>query len=131
MRHAIIAAAFLLAGFLQGCGSSTVDTGQRFDSSSATPERQVVFATRDGDVGVLKRFLDDYPSIVEELDSSGNTLLHHAAMASQVATAKLLIERGADVNALNWDDYTPLGAAADRNASPEMIGFLEEHGGTE
>jgi len=55
-------------------------------------------------------------------DVLGCTPLH---WADTVAIAKLLVQSGADVNALSVDDYTPLTAAAERGASHiPLIAYL-------
>ena len=56
------------------------------------------------------------------------TLLHDMAQSGAIARARLLIERGAEINAVD-DEYqaTPLGMAA-RWGQREMVGFLLEQG---
>jgi ankyrin repeat protein len=52
----------------------------------------------------------------------------HSALASRNAElARLLVERGADVNAVQRDDYTPLHEAA-QNGDQATAAYLLEHG---
>jgi ankyrin repeat protein len=56
------------------------------------------------------------------------TLLHHMAAEGEVRKARLLLDHGADVNAID-DEYrsTPLGVAA-RRGQHEMVELLLERG---
>ena len=55
----------------------------------------------------------------------GSTLLHNAARWGHKEVAKLLIAKGADVNAKDNRDLTPLDWAED---FPEMRDLLRKHG---
>lgn len=50
---------------------------------------------------------------VESTDPDGKTSLSLAAANGQVAVVKLLLENGADVNAKEKGDHTPLACAVD------------------
>jgi len=56
------------------------------------------------------------------------TPLHFAASSCCTEVAGLLLERGADVNALAGGDVTPL-LMATASDCPAMVALLEEHGG--
>jgi uncharacterized protein len=66
-----------------------------------------------GDVAALRRRLDADPSAVSARNHFGWTALHFAAFAGNVENAKLLLDRGADVNARAHTKFrnTPLQAA--------------------
>ena len=68
-------------------------------------------AASRGDLGVVKKFLDDRVE-VDERGRYGETPLMAAALAGEAATAELLIAHGADVMARNEGGLTPLHAAA-------------------
>ena len=53
--------------------------------------------------------------------------LHSAVAAQQLAIAEALLQRGAQVNAVQADDFTPLHEAA-QNGQVEMIALLLAHG---
>ena len=58
-------------------------------------------------------------------DSSGNRALHIAARKGHRFTVQLLVESGANANAVNGYGQTPLHTAADRaQDSPELCGIL-------
>src|SRR5438105_8770621 len=75
---------------------------------------------RDGDVRIISQLLDRHPNLVQlSVDVAGEVktlptdtramrLLHIAVAANQVETARLLIQRGVDVNARNAGGRTPL-----------------------
>jgi ankyrin repeat protein len=56
------------------------------------------------------------------------TPLHYAASRGHTEIVKLLLGRGADVNARDYFDYTPLG---DASPYPETAALLRQYGGVE
>lgn len=56
-----------------------------------------------GEVGEVKRLLDGDPTGARRFDDEGNLPLHHAAWNGQATVAQLLLERGAEVDALRRD----------------------------
>lgn len=60
-------------------------------------------------------------------DKCGNTPLHIVARQGSIENAKLLIEKGADVNAQDFFGITPLFEAASNGHIPLILYFLE-HG---
>lgn len=65
---------------------------------------------------------------ITSVNSEGNILLHEACRNdSRIDVAKMLINKGSDVNAKNNSGYTPLHIAA-LNGSSEIITLLLENG---
>ena len=63
-------------------------------------------------------------------DTDGDTPLHSAADSScdkAIETMKLLLEHGADVNAMGGEGWTPLMMAS-RKCNPNNVKFLLQHG---
>lgn len=58
------------------------------------------------------------------------TVLHYACLNVDLATVQLLIDHGADVNALGEHNYTPLHIVASKSSqsSPALIQLLHENG---
>ena len=56
----------------------------------------------------LKQSLEENPSMVDGKDENGWTLLHHQALAGSAATVQVLLEAGADKNAVTNQGMTPL-----------------------
>jgi ankyrin repeat protein len=90
-------------------------------------------SAHDGDVARVTEYLLGGKGAVqdrfEEGGCSGCTLLHYAAGDTQgrVAVAKLLVERGADVNAVESHGLTPLHVAC-VNQNPEVVRLLLANG---
>lgn len=120
------ASAFWLP-FIAGCDGS--ESLAAYDPATATVEQQIIHAVRTGDLDTLANFMAQEPGLAQQYDSTGKTLLHHAARFSQVEIAQYLLEHSADINAPGIRGETPLDDALGENASQEMIRFLEEHGG--
>jgi len=80
-------------------------------------------AAGTGQVEVLKRLLDSGASSERAGGFEGQTPLHLAAIYNQTNTARLLIRRGAKVNADDRAGFTPLHVAALRGAT-EVAGIL-------
>jgi ankyrin repeat protein len=72
--------------------------------------------------------------MIEQRDDIGNTALHHAVRNLDINLAKILIQEGVDINAINEDGDTPLTEFALRSSdsnsqqSFELLSFLIEHG---
>jgi cytochrome c len=82
-------------------------------------------AAKKGDVAAISAALDAGANI-NESDGTA-TPLYYAVLVAQLAAAKLLIERGADVNTVSSLGDTPLGPAVGRR-NIELIRLLLEHG---
>jgi len=89
---------------------------------------QLHFAAQRGDLGEVKRLSAQIDNI-SEFDELGYTPLHYAAMEDRIEVVRLLIARGADVNARHEPTAgdTPLAAVAGR-CSLEMARLLVEAG---
>jgi uncharacterized protein len=80
------------------------------------PGRESVFeAAAFGRVGRLRELLSEQPELVRSWSDDGFTPLHLACFAGGAETARLLVERGADLEALaraSFAQVRPLGTAA-------------------
>ena len=88
---------------------------------------KVLNSIRTNDVSGVEDALGKKVTITS-VNSAGNTLLHDACSNdSRKDVAKMLINKGSDVNAKNNLGYTPLHIAA-LNGSSEIIKLLLENG---
>jgi uncharacterized protein len=78
------------------------------------PDLDVFDAASIADVDRLRQLLDSDPSLAAAFSGDGFTALHFPAFFGGVEPARLLIERGADVDARGrgWMTGTPLNSAA-------------------
>ncbi len=69
-------------------------------------------AAESGDVPALEKLIEADASLVNLKDKGGDLPLHHAVQKGQTKAVTLLLDKGADVNAKGFDDWTPLHWAA-------------------
>lgn len=69
-------------------------------------------AAAKGDLQALESLLSGNPELAKAPDNSGATPLHYAAATGETAVMRVLIAKGADVNAEKKDGVTPLHVAA-------------------
>ncbi|XP_026437755.1 26S proteasome non-ATPase regulatory subunit 10-like [Papaver somniferum] len=70
------------------------------------------FAAAGGSLQVCKYLLENLKLDVDSKDGKGHTPLCHATIQGHLETVRYLLERGANVDALNDTSYTPLHCAA-------------------
>lgn len=98
-------------------------------SSSVLSVANFLEAVKRGETSVVADLLHDQPELVKVADEYHKTGLHWAAETDQVETARLLIDSGADIEALTSWGATPLEWAA--NMSSTKVGdLLLERGAT-
>lgn len=75
---------------------------------TATLERKVLWATNEGKIDIVQTILNANPNCVNTKDEDGYTPLHRACYNNNIELAKLLIQYGADMNALTDFKWTPI-----------------------
>ena len=108
-RWAMLSAA-AVAGFtlLVGCGEpAQPGEGIRLEAMGLT-EGEVIEAASTGDVARLQEWLSAHPELVEWRDDAERTLLHHAGFAQQQEAMRLLMDHGADPDAVDAYGDTPM-----------------------
>ena len=120
LRHAAIE---ILAQGVQG--------GRLYPDAEQDKVQAIMSAAQSGDVAALRKRLDANPELIDALGGRGlqkATPLSVAALRNQHGTARLLIDRGADLNKRDFPDNAgPLHFAA-AHGDMEMIGLLVEAG---
>ena len=93
-----------------------------------TPGQESIFeAAAFGRVGRFEELLSEEPDLVRSWSDDGFTPLHLACFAGGAETTRLLVERGADLEALAWASFAqvrPLGTAAfsgDRESAAVLL----------
>jgi len=87
----------------------------------------IFYAAQEGDVKKVTQLLDSGVSTTIA-DYDDRTPLHIACVAGHKGVVKLLLERGADVNARDVHDWTPLDEAT-RNHREEVEAIVRNFGG--
>ena len=85
-------------------------------------------AALDGNIEAVKRHLADGTDMNAKDDRYGGTYLHWTVSGGHKGIVELLIAKGADVNAKDVDNETPLDWAILLNQS-ETANLLRKHGG--
>ena len=81
----------------------------------------LITAVRSGAAGIVEKLIAEAPDLVNARDQEGSTPLHHAAGFGSTATIKLLLDKGADVNAANRRKSTPLFWAIHDEAKVRLL----------
>ena len=102
----------IAAVVLVGCGPSA-------------PDISIHDAVGAGNIEAIKQHLASGTD-VDSKSKYGDTPLRIAAINGQKEIATLLITKGADVNAKDKKDFTPLDEAKNK---PEIADLLRKHGG--
>jgi hypothetical protein len=87
----------------------------------------VIAASTRGDRFAVKHYLAKSPDAIAARDRFQYTPLHWAAVQGHWDVVAMLVERGADVNALGWDGGTPLHMACHHDR-PDMVRLLLDAG---
>lgn len=80
------------------------------------------------DTEKLVRLITGKDADMQARDSRGRTVLHHAVIQGQVQLAEIALKKGADVNAADNEDLTPLLAAACVREADKLLPLLIKHG---
>lgn len=88
------------------------------------------YAASCGEVEILKYLLSTDKLKIDDRDKDGETPLFTALQMQKKPIARLLVSRGADVNAKDKKGWTPLHEAA-RGSSVSLVELLISHGALE
>ena len=88
---------------------------------------ELTAAVAEGEIETIAALLDAGEDVNGRNDR-GETPLSYACAYDQLAAARLLVTRGAEINAVDLDGYSPLDTAV-CHASPEFRAWLAEIGG--
>lgn len=78
-------------------------------------------AAQHNELDNLKACLHAQPDLIYCVDANQNTALHHATKAAHISVMQWLIEQGAELNALNIRQDTPLHFAERNEAAIRLL----------
>lgn len=103
---------------LEGVVKILIAGGARPHSPVSCGDTPVTCAASDGNISMLRLLVDAGADVTHAHARSKETPLHVAVLARKreedvVAVCKILLEAGADVNAMDAEERTPIAVAAD------------------
>jgi len=103
--------------------------GAMIQEPNAAKNLAIHLAAAIGDVEQVKTLTDKDPNYVNKQDADGKTPLHYVSPTNNVEVAQILYDKGADINALDHKQNTPLhDAATTSHNNKEMVNFLVDKG---
>jgi len=87
----------------------------------------ILGAAKAGETDRVVALLEANPELVNVRDGEGKTPLHHAVLGGHPGVAELLLDRGADISAVDAWNYTPLHHAAYQGDAP-LVALLLARG---
>ena len=98
------------------------------ENEETSKQELICCAAAGGYRNILDQLLEEFGATYDleerNSDDEGGTALHHAARSGHVSTVQLLLDKGANVNALTLQDRTPLMLAAELNLFSVVIVLL-------
>jgi len=84
-------------------------------------------AAKEGDLAFIREALDADPKLLNSRDGWKYTALHWACIRGHWDTARYLIDRGAEINAIGGDGGTPLNWAAHHD-DVDIVAYMKQKG---
>lgn len=119
-RRASFAGMLLVLTILSGCGAGLITP-----SHHITEEYNAAFvAASRGDLAVLRADIDRDPVLLKATEWEHRTLLHDAVDKNHEETARYLIDKGANLEAVTTDGRTVVHMAAQHGNVPMLTLLL-------
>lgn len=106
-------------------------TKNKFDEKAGVSKgtvRRFMNAAHVGNLAAVTRAVEKYPTAVKWADASGYTALHYAAANGNVPLINYLLDKGADIEARNTGDSTPLHNAVEWERNIDAVKLLLDRG---
>jgi ankyrin repeat protein len=90
-----------------------IDPSRRLVPSTALTDHPIHDAAEAGRLTQVRTFLDQQPSLVQDINRAGGHPLHRAVIGGSAAVVTLLLDRGADIHAIHgagigsFEGYAP------------------------
>jgi len=102
-----------IASELDNCNFN--DACDDLDDNFKVPKHEIHQHAKEGSTQFIKARIEgnfNNPLYLNARDENGNTMLHWAVINGHLDIVELLVEEGANINAVNWHGDTPLHLAA-------------------
>ena len=90
----------------------TASLAAQENNAKPSAAEEIHAAAAAGDLARVRALLETDPALLESKEGIGYTPLHRACLTKQVAVAKFLLDKGANVNARDDYQFTPLHRAS-------------------
>src|SRR6478609_4053309 len=90
-----------------------IDPSRRLAPSTAPEDHPIHDAAEAGELARVRAFLDQQPSLVDDINRAGGHPLHRAVIGGSADVVTLLLDRGADIHAIHgagvgsFEGYAP------------------------
>ncbi|KAI9773558.1 MAG: palmitoyltransferase akr1 [Geoglossum simile] len=110
-------------------GDERVELKDILPAAPALPvEQDIMQLARMGELGAIQRLIDSGDCTVDFMDEEGITPLHWAAINSQYAVCRYLVEAGADVNAKGGESISTPAMWAAQKGHYYIVNLLLQNG---
>ena len=94
---------------------------------SNKPQINIFQAIKNGDLAAVKSVMAKNPDVINETNEDNETPLHFAAKYGHTVIAQTIIDAGANLDAFDICNYTPLLAACENNKTQTALSLINAH----
>src|SRR5688572_30404897 len=95
-----------------------IDPSRRLVPSTVPEDHPIHHAAETGELARVRAFLDQQPSLVDDINRAGGHPLHRAVIGGSAKVATLLLDRGADIHAIHGAGVGSLAGYAPQDMQP-------------
>ncbi|XP_041969266.1 uncharacterized protein LOC121726098 [Aricia agestis] len=103
-----------------------IANGLDIESKDMDGQSPLFMAVRNGKMDIVKYFIEDKKLSIDNVDNSGRTILHVAALAGHNIIIEYLLGKNANVSVKDRNGYSPVHFAIIRNHTKAAITLLQK-----